>query len=169
MDLDLLAAVARLRPEWHFVLLGDSTIDLTPYRSLPNMHFLGRKKYEDLPAYCRQFDVGLVPFKINEVTRAGIPTKLREYLAAGLPVVSTPLPELGLFGPLIHAADTPDAFADAVESALATGPGTRCERSQAMARETWDGKLDLIERNLAGVHPAENRRPHQPEIARESK
>ena len=148
VDLDLLADVARCRPEWHFVLLGDSMVNLTPYRSLSNKHFLGRKKYEDLPAYCRQFDVGLVPFKINEVTQAGIPIKLREYLAAGLPVVSTPLPELGLCGPFIHAADTPESFADAVESALASDPDARREQSQAMSHETWPRKIDLICQHL---------------------
>ncbi|MCD4699936.1 MAG: glycosyltransferase [Phycisphaerae bacterium] len=148
VDLDLLAAVARRWPDWHIVLLGDSTVDLSPYRKLPNMHFLGRKKYEDLPAYCRQFDVGLIPFKINDLTLAVNPIKLREYLAAGLPVVSTPLPELGLCSPLIHAADTPDAFADAVESALASGPGARRERTEAMAKETWPEKIEMIYNHL---------------------
>ena len=58
VDLDLLAEVARLRPGWHIVLIGDSTVDLAPYCGIPNMHFLGRKRYEDLPAYCKCFDVG---------------------------------------------------------------------------------------------------------------
>ena len=86
VDLELLAEVARRLAGWHFLLIGDSTVDLTPYRSLPNMHFLGRRPYEQLPAYCRCFDVGLIPFRVNELTRAVNPIKLREYLAAGLPV-----------------------------------------------------------------------------------
>ncbi len=131
VDLDLLASVARERPDWHFVLLGDSMVDLTPYRSLPNMHFLGRKPYEDLPAYCRQFDVGLIPFKVNELTRAVNPIKLREYLAAGLPVVSTPLPEVKLYHHLVRISDTPEAFAAAIESALAIGPNDRLPIAQA--------------------------------------
>ena len=53
IDLDLLAAVARQKPDWNFVLIGDSAVDLRPYRSLENMHFLGPKPYEELPAYCR--------------------------------------------------------------------------------------------------------------------
>ncbi|MDY7009784.1 MAG: glycosyltransferase [Planctomycetota bacterium] len=148
VDLDLLAEVARRRPDWHIVLLGDSTVDLSPYRKLPNVHFLGRKKYEELPAYCRQFDVGLIPFKINDLTRAVNPIKLREYIAAGLPVVSTPLPELGLCGPFVHAADTPDAFAEAIESALATGLDARRKRTEAMAKETWPEKTETICRHL---------------------
>ncbi|MDY0169842.1 MAG: glycosyltransferase [Thermoguttaceae bacterium] len=94
VDLDLLAEVARRRPDWHVVLLGGSTVDLAAYRPIANMHFLGPKPYADLPAYCRGFDVGLIPFKLNALTRAVNPIKLREYLAAGLPVVSTPLPEV---------------------------------------------------------------------------
>jgi len=149
VDLDLVAAVARARPAWHVVLIGDSTVDLAPYRPLVNMHFLGRRAYADLPAYCRQFDVGLIPFKVNELTRAVNPIKLREYLAAGLPVVSTPMPEVGLYSRLIEIADTPDTFTAAVERALASPPASRRERSAAMATETWRGKVDFISERLA--------------------
>ena len=74
------------------------------------MHFLGRKSYAELPAYCRQFDVGLIPFKLNELTRAVNPIKLREYLAAGLPVISTPLPEVAIYEQMVNLADTPEEF-----------------------------------------------------------
>ena len=91
--------MAKKRADWHFVLIGDadSSIDLSRYRAMPNMHFLGRKPYSDLPAYCQHFDVGLIPFKVNELTYAVNPIKLREYLSAGLPVVSTPMPEVQLY------------------------------------------------------------------------
>ena len=149
VDLELLADVARRRPDWHIVLLGDSTIDLSPYQNLPNMHFLGRKRYEELPAYCKQFDVGLVPFKVNELTRAVNPIKLREYLAAGLPVVSTPLPEISLLKKrCVYVADTADGFIEAIELALAVSSKERFEQSLAMAKETWPVKIDLICRNL---------------------
>jgi glycosyltransferase involved in cell wall biosynthesis len=151
VDLDLVAAVARARPEWHVVLIGDSTVDLAPYRGVANMHFLGRKSYDDLPAYCRQFDVGLIPFKVNELTRAVNPIKLREYLAAGLPVVSTPMPEVQLYSRLIEIADTPQTFAAAVERALAAPPQARLERTRAMAAETWLSKLKLIGEHLAAA------------------
>jgi glycosyltransferase involved in cell wall biosynthesis len=144
VDLDLLADVAQRRGDWHLVLLGDSTVDLAPYRGLPNVHFLGRKPYRQLPAYCRQFDVGLIPFKVNELTRAVNPIKLREYLAAGLPVVSTPMPEVRLYEHLISIADSPEAFVDAIEEALASGPAAREPRSRAMAQETWAAKLEQI-------------------------
>jgi len=67
VDVELLAQVAIKRTEWHFVMIGDadSSVDLGKYRSIPNMHFLGRKSYKELPAYCCQFDIGLIPFKVN--------------------------------------------------------------------------------------------------------
>ena len=148
VDLGLLAEVARRRPDWHIVLLGDSTVDLAPYRSLPNMHFLGRKPYEDLPAYCRCFDVGLIPFKLNELTKAVNPIKLREYLAAGLPVVSTPLPEVVACGDLALLADTTDEFVGAIASAVAVNPSDLAGQSAAMAKETWPGKMSLITEHL---------------------
>jgi glycosyltransferase involved in cell wall biosynthesis len=148
VDLDLLAEVARRRPEWHFVLLGDSTVDLGSGGALPNMHFLGRKPYAELPAYCAGFDVGLVPFRINELTRAVNPIKLREYLAAGLPVVSTPLPEVRLLGDLVHVAATADETVAAMERALASGRAQAEALSAAMAGETWDCKLSRIEQGL---------------------
>ncbi len=148
VDLDLLADVARMRPEWHFVLIGDSTVDLTPYRSLSNMHFLGRKPYEQLPAYCKEFDVGLIPFKVNELTKAVNPIKLREYLAAGLPVISTPMPEVRLWEHLIDIVDTPGAFIAAVKAALRSNEDERLRRSKATRTETWPQKLGPILEHL---------------------
>lgn len=144
VDLDLLAEVARRRPDWHIVLLGDSTVDLSPYRALSNMHFLGRKPYADLPAYCRQFDVGLIPFKINELTRAVNPIKLREYLAAGLPVVSTPLPEVERYDHLVEIADKPPQFEAAVDRSCGLSAAERDSLAAAMTQETWLAKLDTV-------------------------
>ena len=146
VDVDLLAQVARKRPDWRFVMIGDadSNVDLGKYRSTPNMHFLGRKRYEELPAYCRHFDVGLIPFKINELTRAVNPIKLREYLAAGLPVISTPMPEVKLYENLIEIVNSSAEFEAAVEKCLATAETTRAARLSAMARETWPQKVEQI-------------------------
>jgi len=148
VDLGLLAEVAKRRPDWHIVLIGDSTVDLAPYRGIPNMHFLGRRPYAALPAYCRCFDVGLIPFKVNELTKAVNPIKLREYLASGLPVVSTPLPEAMAYGGAVHAADSADTFVETIGKALGAGRDTRLELSGAMAGERWPHKLDTICRHL---------------------
>jgi len=146
VDVDLVAEVARQRPAWQVVLVGDATVDLAPLRGLANVHLVGRKPYADLPAYCRAFDVGLVPFRVNALTRAVNPIKLREYLAAGLPVVATPLPEvvaLGTAGGDVGVAATAEAFVARVEAALAAG-GDRAARSRTMAGETWPAKVEQI-------------------------
>ncbi len=158
VDLDLLAEVAQLRPDWHIVLIGDadSNVNLAAYSGIPNMHFLGRKPYADLPAYCKCFDIGLIPFKVNELTRAVNPIKLREYLAAGLPVVSTPLPEVVAYGSAVQVADTPEGWTTCIELALAEGPDAALVRSEATAAETWEAKLYKIGGCLscwAGGHP----------------
>ena len=90
MDLDLLRDVATLRPDWHIILLGP-VVKIDPFAvpQLPNVHCLGPKAYADLPAYVASWDVALLPFARNEATRFISPTKTPEYMAAGLPVVST--------------------------------------------------------------------------------
>jgi glycosyltransferase involved in cell wall biosynthesis len=153
VDLDLLAQVARDRPRWHVVLIGDadSSVDVGRFKTRANMHFLGRRAYRDMPAYCKGFDVGLIPFKINELTRAVNPIKLREYLAAGLPVVSTPLPEVAMYaGQWVSIAGTADETARAVQRRLdAAKPADRAACSASMSAEAWPAKvrgiLDALE------------------------
>lgn len=155
VDLDLVAEIARRRPEWHLVMVGDSTIDLADYRSLSNLHFLGRKPYHELPAYCKAFDVGLIPFKINDLTLAVNPIKLREYLAAGLPVVSVPLPEVIHYDSWVRIAGGADAFHNAIEQTLAESSNRQLaiRRSDAMSHETWQSKVEILHRCLSQGDP----------------
>jgi UDP-galactopyranose mutase len=92
MDIELLAELASARPDWHLVLLGP-VVKINPDQlpQLPNIHYLGAKPYSELPSYMAGWDVALLPFALNESTRYISPTKTPEYLAAGLPVVSTPI------------------------------------------------------------------------------
>jgi len=87
VDLQTIRHIALARAQWSFVLIGKVQTDTSPLRGLPNVHLLGRRDYESLPAYCKAFDVAILPFIVNELTVAANPLKLREYLAAGLPVV----------------------------------------------------------------------------------
>ena len=92
MDTELMAEVARLRPGWHWVLLGLKS-NLVRI-SAPNIHFLGSKPYSSLPRYIRQFDVCVLPWRANNAfTSYGSAIKVREYLATGKPVVMAPLYE----------------------------------------------------------------------------
>ncbi len=149
VDLELVRAVAARRRPWQFVLLGDSTVDLSAFGALENVHFLGRRPYAALPAYCRGLDAAMIPFKLNELTRSVNPIKLREYLSAGLGVVSTALPEVERYRGLVEIADTPAAFEAAVDRILHAGPDAQRARVRAMRNETWQRKLEEICAHLA--------------------
>ncbi|MDB5659946.1 MAG: UDP-galactopyranose mutase [Cypionkella sp.] len=92
LDFDLLAATAKARPDWQIVMVGPvSKVDPATLPQAPNLHWLGQKSYDQLPAYLAGWDVALMPFAINEATRHISPTKTLEYLASGRQVVSTPV------------------------------------------------------------------------------
>jgi glycosyltransferase involved in cell wall biosynthesis len=137
MDIDLLAELATLRPNWHLVLVGP-VVKINPDQlpQLPNIHYLGAKPYAELPAYMAGWDVALLPFALNESTRYISPTKTPEYLAAGLPVVSTPIRDVvAPYGvaELAQIGRTAKDFVMAVESEL--------DRS-ALDRSRWLKRVD---------------------------
>ncbi len=123
MDLDLVRQVAESRPEWHVVVVGPIVkIDPANLPRLPNIHYLGPKSYDDLPAYLSGWDVALMPFALNDSTTFISPTKTPEYLAGGRPVVSTPIADVVRhYGDLagVAIAGTPDTFLAACADQLA--------------------------------------------------
>jgi glycosyltransferase involved in cell wall biosynthesis len=149
VDRILIAEVAKLRPQCSFVLIGDYPADVTSLRRLPNVHLLGRRPYGDLPAYCAAFDAGLLPFMRNAMTRNVNPIKMYEYLAAGLPVVSTTIPEAEAYrGPILFA-DRPKEFAEACDAVLAAdAPGRREAISATVKNETWESKVDYLSEQI---------------------
>jgi glycosyltransferase involved in cell wall biosynthesis len=118
VDFELIAHVARARPAWQIVLIGQQLADLSALDGLPNVHLLGQKRHDELPAYCKAFDVGLIPYRIDERMTFVNPLKLREYLSAGLPVVSTPVPEVARFSNLARVASTKEEFVAAAQVGL---------------------------------------------------
>ena len=141
-DTELLASVAELRPQVHFVILGPVVkIDPATLPQAPNIHYLGGRSYADLPAYLAGWDVALLPFALNEATRFISPTKTPEYLAAGKPVVSTPIRDVirgyGDAG-LVAIAGTPEAFAAAIDRALEPpAEGWHEAVSERLAQSSW--------------------------------
>jgi UDP-galactopyranose mutase len=143
MDLALVEAVARARPDWQLVMVGP-VVKISPdsLPRLPNIHWLGGKRYPELPSYLAGWDVAMLPFARTPATRFLSPTKTPEYLAAGRPVVSTsirdvvrPYGELGL----VRIADTAEDFVRAVEGCLAQERGPWLERVDAhLAQLSWD-------------------------------
>jgi glycosyltransferase involved in cell wall biosynthesis len=146
VDVDLMAEVAKYFSNGSLVIIGKATTDISVLESLPNVHLLGRRPYEELPAYSKGFDVALMPFRVNELTLNANPLKVREYLAAGLPVVSSPIPEVEVLG-LCRIANGPEETIREIESAL-VDPGPRLERSDAITSESWEARLDEIRAHL---------------------
>jgi glycosyltransferase involved in cell wall biosynthesis len=142
IDAELLEKIARRFAGGSLALIGSVRMDLSRL-NLPNVHVLGRRPYESLPAYCKAFDVGLIPFVVSELTLNANPLKAREYLAAGLPVVSTALPEVAVL-PECRLAGTHDDFLAQVELALQDAR-PRPHRSALMRHESWQARLDEIE------------------------
>jgi glycosyltransferase involved in cell wall biosynthesis len=158
IDLDLIAYVAEQRPSWNIVLIGKAGVDVSRLQRFSNIRLLGRRPYADLPRYCKGFSVGLLPFAINELTRNVNPIKMREYLSAGLPVVSTDLPEVRS-QKLCRVAGTREAFLEACEQAIAgDNEVERRRRSEAMKKETWEVKVDEIGRIVRAA--ADRKRAH---------
>lgn len=144
MDIQLVADIARLRPEWHIVLLGPVVkIDPAHLPQLANLHYPGMKSYKELPAYLSGWDVALLPFAMNESTKFISPTKTPEYLAAGKPVVSTPIRDVvkpyGELG-LVHIAATAEEFVEAIEKALIQTSDTKWQADvdQFLSQLSWD-------------------------------
>jgi glycosyltransferase involved in cell wall biosynthesis len=150
VDIDTFRAIATARPQWSVVLIGKAATDIESLRGIPNLHILGQKPYGALPGYCRAFDVGIIPFRVNELTVRANPLKLREYLAAGLPVVSTPLPEVARYDGLVRLASSPEAFIHAVEAALADRSEiAKARRVDAMRTEGWIARVEEISALIA--------------------
>ena len=157
MDLDLVAAMAEARPDWHFVMLGP-VVKISP-SDLPrrtNIHYLGQKDYHSLPAYFAGWDVGLLPFALNESTRYISPTKTPEYLAAGLPAVSTAITDVvnpyGVQG-LVHIAENAKDFTQAIEEALKTRSCSRrlAHVDQFLSHMSWDSTWKQMNHLICNV------------------
>jgi glycosyltransferase involved in cell wall biosynthesis len=152
LDLNLIAFLAERHPEWAIVLVGKSCIDTSSLGKFSNVHLLGRKPHDELPAYCKGFDVALIPHKVNELTRNMNPIKLREYLSAGLPIISTALPEMRNYPNDCFIAENYAQFESGVQNAIEQNSiESKRQRSRAMSGETWDLKVREIGRIIMHV------------------
>lgn len=149
VDTEAMEACAKAHPEGTVVLLGkiQPGVDVSRLLALPNVKYLGRKPYSELPAYCKAFDVAVNPFRVNELTLNSNPLKVREYIAAGLPVVSSAIPEVEKVG-LCKIARTTEEFVQKVDECLAEGAGPKLERARKIFHESWDARVDDIRRHV---------------------
>jgi hypothetical protein len=156
IDIDLLEGLAVARPDWTFVLIGSAHRDQTVLRldAHENIHFLGVKPYEQVKDLVRHFDVALIPHVDNEMTRSMNPLKAFVYVAAGVPVVSTPIANLGELEQVITVAEGIDGFIGAIEAHLETG--RQPVDLDLLRRHSWETRIDATLRLLDEAAGASN-------------
>ncbi len=158
IDLALVEGIARRKPDWHIVMVGPTAkINPDTMPKLPNIHYLGMKNYNELPSYISGWDIAMMPFAHNESTRYISPTKTPEYLAAGKPVISTPiidvLRQYGRNG-LVHIAGTPEEFVRVASLELENNDRDEWLQhvneflSQNSWDKTWQRMMYLITRKI---------------------
>lgn len=138
LDLEVVRESALSNPKMDYVIIGPSQLPDNQLPKAPNMHYLGPVPYEQLPEFAAYFDVALVPFKINDLTIAVNPLKLMEYFALGVPVVSTPLPEVVKYKPDVEIGGTADEITRAIKHVLANDTPEKREKRKRIARDkSW--------------------------------
>lgn len=153
-DLDLLIASARAYPEYDFVMIGNSTIDISEAKKIPNIKFLGEIIYTKLTSYLKDFDVCLIPFKLIELTLCTNPVKVYEYLAAGKPVVCTAMPEVKAMGDVVYVAHNQQEFIEQVAMAMVDSKNDQLQaRRKAWAREhDWANRAGQLSKALVDLN-----------------
>lgn len=151
VDFDLVEKVALAHPDKSVVFVGPLQTDVGRLASMSNVHFLGQKRYEELPTYIKHFDLGLIPYVLNDYTRSVYPTKLNEYLIMGKPVISTCLPEVEYFnqchGGIVAVANDQDAFVRLVSEEVAGDSAPRrAQRIQEVEQNAWDQKIEAMQK-----------------------
>jgi len=145
LDQQLLIETARLLPDWTFVLIGPVQCDISRLKQQRNIRLLGPRPHETLPGYSQHWDVGLLPFLKNGQIEACNPLKLREYFAAGSPVVSTRFPALEGYRDLLFEADDAEGFATAIRLSRKLSSSSRQLRQQRVASEDWRIKAEQLQ------------------------
>ncbi len=153
LHIELLRTLAMRHPDWSIVLVGRCmpNLDTEPLRAVPNIHLFGMKPVEELPGYCKAFDVCMLPYHVLEFTRSIMPLKLVEYLATGKPVVTTPLPAAYDFQDVYYVAQTIDDFDRMVGEALNEDPGRAAQRVQRGCDFDWDTIVNRRMQIAAGL------------------
>jgi len=156
VDLELLVELAELRPQWSIVLvgpvgLGDPDTDVSRLEKTANVHLLGHRAPHQLPVLLRGADAALIPYRLNRLTESIFPMKVYEYLAAGLPVVSTPLPSLADAKEISFAGSAAETVAALERLLAADSEEQRRARSRAAAGHSWQARIAEINQTLREI------------------
>jgi glycosyltransferase involved in cell wall biosynthesis len=143
VDLSTIAHLAKRFPQCSFVVIGRSVVPMADLERLENVHYLGQVPYSELPQYARYFDAGLIPFVMNDLTKAVNPLKLMEYYAIGIPVISTRLPDIvDVPGPL-YFADSQEEFGDRLDAILRSNLTELHRQAKEVAQQnSWRARAE---------------------------
>jgi glycosyltransferase involved in cell wall biosynthesis len=146
IELDLIAYLAEQRPQWSFVLIGRAAVPAEQLPQRPNIHYLGKRPYEDLPAYGKGFDVSIIPYHLTYQVLNSSPLKLREYLAMGKPIVSVSVPEIDKFADVVAIARTREEYLAALDRAVAEkeSPEAIARRMNRVRGDSWSARVDNV-------------------------
>lgn len=144
-DFDLLKTVVKNNPQWEFVVIGPENENTKQLMAFDNFTYVPSISYADIPSYAQCWDVATIPFKINNVTLGTSPVKMFEYMAMGLPIVTTPMPECMLYDSVFVARDAAE-FEQKIRDALAAKDDAAYQQTLAAeaAANTWDARVDDI-------------------------
>ncbi|MCC8407400.1 glycosyltransferase [Mucilaginibacter sp. UR6-1] len=154
LDIDLLAHIATTKPEWSIVLVGpeDNEFQASNLHDIPNIHFLGAKPGDMLPAYINAFNVCLNPQKVNQVTIGNYPRKIDEYLAMGKPTVATRTEAMSVFEEHTYLCDTKEDYVNAIQKGLdEDSPEKQQERVAFASTHTWENNVKAIYKAIITV------------------
>lgn len=145
IDLDLVKYIAKTKPEWSIVMIGRIVKDISNFKGMPNVHFLGARPYKLLPNYAKVFDVAIIPYILNAQVYNANPIKLREYLAAGKPVVTVRSPEIEKFSDVVKISDTYDEFVCKIEIALRENSEEKIkQRIEKVKDSSWENHFEKV-------------------------
>lgn len=161
LNIDWLLHLSAARPGWSIVLVGktgvaDPSTDVGKLRARPNVHLLGHRDYAQLPGYLKGFDVAVIPYRINDYTRAVFPIKFFEFMASGRPVVISQLPAVRDYWDAVRVAATAEELVAQCDAALAgDSADARARRIELSRQNSWDSRvrklLQLVDAALSGA------------------
>lgn len=143
VDFDLLELIARERPQYSLVLIGDATLPMDRLTRYPNVHHLGFRPYQEIPDLGADFDVSIMPWLDNEWIKSCNPIKLKEYLSLGQEVVTTYFPEVDHYLDYVHVARTGEEFLERIDTVV-QGHKAPGDRQRLLGRATWNDRTDEL-------------------------
>lgn len=157
-DINLIIRAAKEYPEYEFLIIGRVEMDISGFNQVKNIRYIGEVPYSNLTKYAQVFDVGIIPYENNQLTRSGNPIKLYEYLAMGIPVVSIDVTEVRKFGDLVFVANNEDEFVQLIKTAVEDcTPERNQARKQKALEYSWEAVTEKISDEIVNIENNKNR------------